>query len=91
MARAREVSRPMFSQNFVSDVLLDPDQTRIVVSNNDEYVRVFDVDTRESAGKEWGSLELVGSVKLGTAANHGAPLDCPSFRRADFFPSFDFS
>ncbi|KAF8595681.1 WD40 repeat-like protein [Ceratobasidium sp. AG-I] len=48
----------------------NPDQTRIVVSNNDEYVRVFDVDTRESAGKEWGSIDMVGAVKLGTAANH---------------------
>ncbi|KAG9119254.1 hypothetical protein FRC07_005796 [Ceratobasidium sp. 392] len=48
----------------------NPEQTRIVVSNNDEYVRVFDVDTRESAGKEWGSMELVGATKLGTAANH---------------------
>ncbi|KAB5591551.1 hypothetical protein CTheo_5017 [Ceratobasidium theobromae] len=48
----------------------EPDSTRIIVSNNDEYVRVFDVDTRESAGKEWGTMEMMGSVKLGTAANH---------------------
>lgn len=49
----------------------EPDQTRIIVSNNDEYVRVFDVDTRESASsKEWGTMELVGSVKVGTPANH---------------------
>ncbi|KAG8724140.1 hypothetical protein FRC09_000098 [Ceratobasidium sp. 395] len=48
----------------------NPEQTRIVVSNNDEYVRVYDVDTRESAGREWGGLDLVGAVKLGTAANH---------------------
>ncbi|QRV95309.1 hypothetical protein RhiJN_23327 [Ceratobasidium sp. AG-Ba] len=49
-----------------------PEQTRIVVSNNDEYIRVYDVDTRENAGKEWGALELVGHVKLGTAANHAS-------------------
>ncbi|ELU36456.1 WD40 domain-containing protein [Rhizoctonia solani AG-1 IA] len=49
----------------------EPDRTRIVVSNNDEFVRVFDVDTRESASsKEWGSMEIVGSVRLGTPANH---------------------
>lgn len=55
------------------------------MSNNDEFVRVFDVDTRESAGKEWGSLEMVGAVRLGTAANHGAPLVCLSIFQADFF------
>ncbi|CAE6532648.1 unnamed protein product [Rhizoctonia solani] len=49
----------------------EPESTRIVVSNNDEFVRVFDVDTRESASsKEWGTMELVGFVKLGTPANH---------------------
>ncbi|KAJ1303673.1 hypothetical protein OPQ81_008100 [Rhizoctonia solani] len=49
----------------------EPGQTRIIVSNNDECVRVFDVDTRESASsKEWGTMELVGLVKLGTPANH---------------------
>ncbi|QRW22549.1 hypothetical protein RhiXN_07585 [Rhizoctonia solani] len=49
----------------------EPERTRIVVSNNDEFVRVFDVDTRESASsKEWGSMEIVGSVRLGTPANH---------------------
>ncbi|CAE6417128.1 unnamed protein product [Rhizoctonia solani] len=49
----------------------EPDHTRVIVSNNDEFVRVFDVDTRESASsKEWGMMELIGSVKLGTPANH---------------------
>ncbi|KAH7320510.1 WD40-repeat-containing domain protein, partial [Rhizoctonia solani] len=49
----------------------EPEHTRIIVSNNDEYIRLFDVDTRESASsKEWGMMELIGSVKLGTPANH---------------------
>ncbi|KAG8715910.1 hypothetical protein FRC08_010040 [Ceratobasidium sp. 394] len=58
------------SEGGVYGGIQHPEQTRVVVSNNDEYVRVFDVDTRESAGKAWGCMELVGSVKLGTAANH---------------------
>ncbi|KAG8737431.1 hypothetical protein FRC10_008185 [Ceratobasidium sp. 414] len=59
-----------FEGGVYGDTQSNQEQTRIVVSNNDEYVRVFDVDTRESAGKAWGCMEMVGSTKLGTAANH---------------------
>ncbi|CAE6442894.1 unnamed protein product [Rhizoctonia solani] len=49
----------------------EPKHTCIIVSNNNKCIRLFDVDTRESASsKESGMMELTGSVKLRTPTNH---------------------
>jgi len=51
---------------------------RLVISNNDETVKMFNVDTSPRRNSE-SRIEVAGDIRIGTPVNHGEPLDTRPF------------
>ena len=49
---------------------------RLVISNNDETVKMYNVDTSLRRDSE-SRIEVAGDVKIGTPVNHGESIDIP--------------
>jgi len=47
---------------------------RLVISNNDETVKMYNVDTSPRRDSE-SRIEVAGDIKIGTPVNHGESLD----------------
>ena len=53
---------------------------RLVISNNDETVKMYNVDTSPQRNSE-SRIEVAGDIRIGTPVNHGESLDIPPFLR----------
>lgn len=49
---------------------------RLVISNNDETVKMYNVDTSPQRNSE-SRIEVAGDIRIGTPVNHGESLDIP--------------
>ena len=49
---------------------------RLVISNNDETVKMYNVDTSPRRNSE-SRIEVAGDIRIGTPVNHGELLDTP--------------
>ena len=49
---------------------------RLVISNNDETVKMYNVDTSPRRNSE-SRIEVAGDIKIGTPVNHGESLGTP--------------